>query len=813
MAAAQRFTTDQVLAYLLEDDDTNENADRGEETFVDYLGVILEDSEDDRSGAVEVPSADSSDDNSSESDDERSNEEGKSTERNDVRGMQDVLHLAYPNPDNTESVLSLAEPNQDKSVNPWESSDTADSSGESDESVFSSNQVSSDDESEQELRMERDVMTGLATLSAGQECGRGRGRGRGRGCGRGQKHGRGWSRGRGRGHGRGQGRGRGRGHGRGIRRVRGQRGRSSCRGRVRGQSVPVDSNAPEECEDSDLVQDLRITSYKDLIPKEAVSIEQKDAAFVECSEFLPIREPGPHLPFPEQQHITELDLFGLYITDDMLEHFVDATNSYAESKKESKRSMYRQFKMVPLTKEELLRYLGILLLLSINSVRSYRQAWNRKSSQLLVRLHDLMSRNRFEAISAFFHVVTPDKESPNDPLKKIRSMHDGVKKGCAQYYQPLRELSVDERMVKSKARSHFRQYIRNKPTKWGFKYWVLADPTGYTLDFDLYCGGRRTTAISEHGLSYDVVMELTQMYQHQGYYLFIDNFYTSPALVKSLKEWDIGTTGTLRTNRRGIPESVLQLHTAMTRSDVPRGTGYYIRVGEEVYICWKDSSCVTLSNNYPGHTDGTVKRRTKNRSGEFESVEVPLPSAVNSYNTFMGGVDMSDQLISYHRIIRQTKKYWKTLFYHLLEISVTNAALLYNWIQMVAGNKKTSTNKFRDDLVLAIIAKHGLDRRSNQHCTPDYRISHGSTAIVGRKICVLCKKKASRNCPSCPFMPTLCQSTRRDCHGKWHSDSMMAERKLWFMRQQNRLHGHILPSKRPGGRPKGSKDRKKRVVH
>ena len=95
------------------------------------------------------------------------------------------------------------------------------------------------------------------------------------------------------------------------------------------------------------------------------------------------------------------------------------------------------------------------------------------------------------------------------------------------------------------------------------------------------------------------------MNQHQGYYSFIDNFHTSPALVKSMKERGIGTTVTLRTDRRGIPESGLQLRIAMMCSDVPHGTGYYIHVGEEVYIGWKDSSCVTLlSNNYPGHTDG-----------------------------------------------------------------------------------------------------------------------------------------------------------------------------------------------------------------
>lgn len=73
-----------------------------------------------------------------------------------------------------------------------------------------------------------------------------------------------------------------------------------------------------------------------------------------------------------------------------------------------------------------------------------------------------MSYNRFEAISAFIHVVPPGEESSNNPLKKIRNMHDGVKRGCAKYYQPLNELSVDKRMVTSKAtgsvgggRSHF----------------------------------------------------------------------------------------------------------------------------------------------------------------------------------------------------------------------------------------------------------------------------------------------------------------------------------------------------------------------
>ena len=111
-------------------------------------------------------------------------------------------------------------------------------------------------------------------------------------------------------------------------------------------------------------------------------------------------------------------------------------------------------------------------------------------------------------------------------------------------------------MVKLKARTHFRQYLPKKPIKWGFKYWVVADPTGYTLDFDLYCGRRRISPISENGLTHDVVMDHTESFQFQGYFVFFDNFYTSPTLLlHSLKERGIGTTGTLTTNRRGCPRT------------------------------------------------------------------------------------------------------------------------------------------------------------------------------------------------------------------------------------------------------------------
>ena len=174
--------------------------------------------------------------------------------------------------------------------------------------------------------------------------------------------------------------------------------------------------------------------------------------------------------------------------------------------------------------------------------------------------------------------MKPSEEATlaEDPLKKVRPLYDNIKDKCLLYYQPLQELSVDERMVKSKARSKFKQYIRNKPTKWGFKFWVLADPTGYTCDFELYLGKRSTIRPSGFGLGCDTVMELTKAFQHQGYRVFFDNFYTSPALLSALKAMKIFATGTLRSTRSGVPDDVKRLITVMKGKQVPRGTGYIL---------------------------------------------------------------------------------------------------------------------------------------------------------------------------------------------------------------------------------------------
>ena len=112
------------------------------------------------------------------------------------------------------------------------------------------------------------------------------------------------------------------------------------------------------------------------------SILDEDDGYEDREEFQPLRLPGPQFNFDDDSPSTPLGYFRLFFNDEVLERLVTATNQYAESKKNLKPYMYRRFKVKALTKEEMMRFLGVLILLGINPVRNYKHVWNSKRVQV-----------------------------------------------------------------------------------------------------------------------------------------------------------------------------------------------------------------------------------------------------------------------------------------------------------------------------------------------------------------------------------------------------------------------------------------------
>ena len=68
-------------------------------------------------------------------------------------------------------------------------------------------------------------------------------------------------------------------------------------------------------------------------------------------------------------------------------------------------------------------------------------------------------------------------------------------------YNFHQECLIDEAMIKFRDRLSFKQYMKDKPTKWGIKVFVLADAkNGYVKRLQIYTGKDVSNSSSQVGL-------------------------------------------------------------------------------------------------------------------------------------------------------------------------------------------------------------------------------------------------------------------------------------------------------------------------
>ena len=133
----------------------------------------------------------------------------------------------------------------------------------------------------------------------------------------------------------------------------------------------------------------------------------------------------------------------------------------------------------------------------------------------------------------------------------------------------------------------------------------------------IICSTGKDTSLDESsGVTHAVVLRLVEGLEHKGHHVYMDNYYSSPALFSSLQQLRFGACGTVRVNRRGLPKEVMG---------------------------------------------------AKLKKGDMTSSEI-------KNNTYMGGVDKGDQLMSYYGFSHRTIKWWRRAFF---ENAIVNAYILY----------------------------------------------------------------------------------------------------------------------------------------
>ena len=175
-----------------------------------------------------------------------------------------------------------------------------------------------------------------------------------------------------------------------------------------------------------------------------------------------------------------------------------------------------------------------------------------------------------------------------------------INESCLQNFIREKNVNIDESVVPYYGRNGCKQYILNKPVKFGYKLWVAATPLGYPIQFYPYARNddNYNKDIDLGGSVVMTLMSKLPTVPNSNYHVVMDNFFTSLSLLRLLKGNGMAATGTVRANR--TENAPLQAVDDMKKE----ARGSYDVVNDNksnvTLVRWKDNKVVTVASTLYG---------------------------------------------------------------------------------------------------------------------------------------------------------------------------------------------------------------------
>lgn len=433
----------------------------------------------------------------------------------------------------------------------------------------------------------------------------------------------------------------------------------------------------------------------------------------------------------------------------------------------------RLSKWTAITITELMGFLSIIINMGIISAPGIEDYWKTSWIAEIPFFPRLMSRDRFELIFWMLHASHSTGVSPKR-LDKIGMLLDMLLAKFRATYTPHQNLAVDETMLRFRGRFVGKQYMPKKPVKWGIKSFTLADShNGYVLNILPYTGVETLDVASPDYATLPqparVVMHLMEPYLHKQHHVFTDRYYSSIPLAQSLHANGTAFTGTAVKDRTNLPD--------------PIRAGETPSVGQ-VMAFRSTNNLLALSWRAKKGKAPVVVVSTACSAEMVTVSNTEKPSAVNIYNHNMNGVDIADQYCISYPFTRKTLKWWRKVFFWLLDLCVTNSYALYREQEQSPKPKPHLT--YRRMIVEALASRYMSTApprrqvgRPRKRCHPESgtleRLS-GKLHLLGKREqrrCVVCGVSGSGErhrsiyyCKTCPDNPTLCPV---GCFERYHT--------------------------------------------
>jgi len=325
-----------------------------------------------------------------------------------------------------------------------------------------------------------------------------------------------------------------------------------------------------------------------------------------------------------------LKLFELFFDDTMITEIVTMTNQTIENVKTSYTSKPGFLYNTSMTGIRAL--IGILLFLG--ATKSFKEStasiWAKDGTGKPICIA-AMSQKRFLFLVyclCFDDSTTSTQQRADDKLAPIRNIYDKFVAACEANCTPGTGCTVDESLYGFRGMCSFKQYIPNKPSKYGIKVHVLADSKTFSsVSSKIYKGaGAHAPGLP---VPTQAVLDLVPPVSGTNRNITTDNYYTSIPLVMELKSGKLTLVGIMKKNKECIPPSFL--------AKADEGTVQYAFDNAHSFTLLfvapkKNKRAVFLSTMH------SEKKKTDKNTGK-EEIHV-------FYNQEKGGVDSHDQMCS-----------------------------------------------------------------------------------------------------------------------------------------------------------------------
>uniref|UniRef100_A0A8D0A1K3 PiggyBac transposable element-derived protein domain-containing protein n=1 Tax=Sander lucioperca TaxID=283035 RepID=A0A8D0A1K3_SANLU len=404
-------------------------------------------------------------------------------------------------------------------------------------------------------------------------------------------------------------------------------------------------------------------------------------------------------PFTKKKKMAEKkdkEYFKRLFTDEMIQHIAHQTNLY---------SVQELGDLIKTNPGEIEDFLAMLLLMGVFDFPAMEDYWHPASRFNMIA--DIMPQKRFKQLRHYIHFNDNQQcDGSPDRFYKIRPLFEMLRKQCLLIPSTYKH-SVDEVMVSYKGTraGNLRQYIANKPDKWGFKVFCRASSSGIIHDLLLY---------------------------------------------------------------QGPSVHILQSHLIEDKELMERGRGAldYKSAEGVLTVKWYDNKCVTLLSNACGIMPLTsVQRWSKD---EKAKIAVPCPSLIAAYNQHMGGIDLSDMLVHLYKTPAKSRRWYFPLFGYVLDLCISNAWLVYKRDCGLLKEKPMPLKRFHLAVAHSLKQKCLPPRPPQPQPDVRYdNYGHLPLHTDNRGRCCLCPKGVSRwKCGKCNVF--LCLIEERECFAAYH---------------------------------------------